>query len=370
MTGFRHSALLRTALAAWAAASAYAQDWTLAGLDLRGEHKSLMEEPLLGARFGAWMAAHGHNYSAEEVEYRKAIWVTSHHLVVAHNSQPSPPPYTLALNQFAALTPEEFSRQYLMQAPQASCSATRRPPAGALRSDDAQGPSGWSASAEDVAALPKAVDWRTKGVLSPVKSQGSCGSCWTFSTTGAVEAHLAIYRNEKLLLSEQQLVDCAQAFDNHGCQGGLPSHAFEYIRTVGIETEEEYPYKAVQARQCYYDKDSKTLAKVQGSVNITEGDEDSLSAAIATKGPVSIAFKVQADFRLYGDGVYVGFHCPNGPSDVNHAVLAVGFNETAEVPYYIVKNSWGDKWGEKGFFRIKKGVNMCGLAVCASYPLV
>jgi cathepsin H len=90
---------------------------------------------------------------------------------------------------------------------------------------------------------------------------------------------------------------------------------------------------------------------------------------------VSIAFRVNPDFRLFGNGVYVGFHCPNGPSDVNHAVLAVGYDETSDadgstLPFFIVKNSWGDKWGDKGFFRIKKGVNMCGLAVCASYPLV
>lgn len=169
-------------------------------------------------------------------------------------------------------------------------------------------------------------------------------------------------------LAEQQLVDCAGDYDNHGCNGGLPSHAFEYIAHAGgISTEASYPYYA-EDRTCTVDSSTFALGVTGGSVNITEGDEGSLKTSLYEHGPVSIAFEVVGDFRDYSSGVYTSTECKNSTSDVNHAVLAVGYGTLDGVDYWLVKNSWGADWGDEGFFRIERGVNMCGVAVCNSFP--
>lgn len=169
-------------------------------------------------------------------------------------------------------------------------------------------------------------------------------------------------------LSEQQLVDCAQAYDNHGCNGGLPSHAFEYIAAAGgISSEEAYPYFATD-RNCTVNPDTFATKVVGGSVNITAGDEDELASAVYGHGPVSIAFQVVTDFRDYSSGVYSSDNCKNGSADVNHAVLAVGYGVENDVPYWLIKNSWGTTFGMEGFFKMKRGVNMCGVAQCNAFP--
>lgn len=216
--------------------------------------------------------------------------------------------------------------------------------------------------------LPPFWDWRKLHGVSPVKDQGHCGSCWTFSTVGCLEAHTLIKYGSTDYYAEQQLVDCAQDFDNHGCNGGLPSHAFEYIQHAGgISTEKSYPYYA-EDRECTVDPKTFALKVSGGSVNITEGDEEELKAALFGHGPVSIAFQVVDGFRDYSTGVYTSDTCKNGTMDVNHAVLAVGYGTENGVDYWIVKNSWGAKWGDQGFFKIQRGVNMCGVAMCNAFP--
>jgi cathepsin H len=213
-----------------------------------------------------------------------------------------------------------------------------------------------------------AVDWRRNGVVTPVKNQGSCGSCWTFSSTGCLESMTAIKTGKLLSLSEQQLVDCARNFDN-GCNGGLPSHAFNYVLyNGGIQSEGDYPYTGRDGK-CKFDK-TKVVATVKDEVNITEGAEDELLDAVTSKGPISIAFQVASDFRFYSTGVYDSTVCKSGPMDVNHAVLTVGYNSTSTKPYWIIKNSWGATWGINGYFWMVRNKNMCGIATCASYPVV
>ena len=204
-----------------------------------------------------------------------------------------------------------------------------------------------------------------------VKDQGSCGSCWTFSTTGAVEAHHFLATGENVSLAPQQLVDCAGAFDNAGCNGGLPSHAFEYLHYFGGQMlEADYPYTAKDGK-CVADA-AKAAATVSSQVNITFEDEDMLVDAVGRFGPVSVAFQVASDFQHYSGGVYTSTVCGSGPEDVNHAVLAVGYDHDAEsgLDYWIVKNSWGTEWGvENGYFFMERGRNMCGVADCASFPI-
>lgn len=269
--------------------------------------------------------------------------------IIKHNQENHS--WKMGVNKFVDMSIQDFRYINLMHAPQ-NCSAT----VGNYLFKNAD--------------IPKKVDWREKGAVSPVKNQGHCGSCWTFSTTGTLESHWKIQKGYILDLSKQQLVDCAGDFDNHGCSGGLPSHAFEYIKQVkGIEGEKTYSYTAADG-QCKFNKKNVIAYVSGGAVNITSGNENHLDEAIATVGPVAITFQVVEDFRFYKSGVYTSKNCKNGPMDVNHAVVAVGYGVENQVPYYIVKNSWGTQWGDEGFFKIKRGVNMCGVAVCNSYPAI
>jgi len=270
--------------------------------------------------------------------------------IISHNRDPMNT-WKRTITKFTGLTMKELEGSAIMESQ--NCSATN------------------GISARNFPVYPVYFDWRGSGVVTPVKDQGNCGSCWTFSTTGAVESNWAIYTGmSPPLLSEQQLVDCAGDFNNHGCNGGLPSQAFQYIQFAGgIETEADYPYLAID-QNCSFDSSKEAAHVYDGSVNITSGDETALLESLFTVGPVSVAFEVVGDFMDYYGGVYVGKTCQSLAQTVNHAVLAVGFgtDSTSGLDYWLVKNSWGTTWGEEGYFRIQRGVNMCGIAVCASYP--
>ena len=185
-----------------------------------------------------------------------------------------------------------------------------------------------------------------------------------------MESHYKIATGNEVLLSEQELIDCPDPdeYDTHGCKGGLPSYAFRFIHDKpGLETENDYPYQAKDAK-CRYDA-SKPRVTTSGAFIITEGDEEQLKNELYHNGPVSVAFRVQSDFMKYKSGVYHSDDCPNGQHDVNHAVLAVGYGTQDGMDYWLVKNSWSESWGNEGYFKIQRGVNMCGIAECNSYPL-
>lgn len=282
---------------------------------------------------------------------RKEIFAKNLNSIIEHNSQESVT-FKKGINPYTDMTDEEFKNHFNIKPVGADqhCSATQND------------------GLKELGDIPDSWDWRSKGGVSPVKNQGHCGSCWTFSTVGTLEAHSLINYGSFDSLAEQQLVDCAGDFDNHGCNGGLPSHAFEYIYYAGgISTEEAYPYYA-EDRNCTVDPSTFALSVEKGSFNVTEGDEDELRLAVYSQGPVSIAFEVVDGFRDYTSGVYTSDVCKNSPSDVNHAVVAVGYGTEDGVDYWIVKNSWGADWGDNGFFKIERGVNMCGVAECNSFP--
>jgi cathepsin H len=220
-------------------------------------------------------------------------------------------------------------------------------------------------------AIPENYEWNSYKVVTPVKNQGSCGSCWSFSTVGTLESHWNILgKGKDVTFSEQQLVDCAGDFDNHGCSGGLPSHAFEYIRYAGgIESDVTYPYTAKNG-QCVFRKSIAVGHVRYGSFNITQGDEIELAERLYSVGPIAVSFQVIAGFKNYLTGVYKADNCGKTTQDVNHAVVATGYGVEGGVKFWNIKNSWAATWGAAGYFKMERGTNMCAIAQCNSYPLV
>ena len=207
---------------------------------------------------------------------------------------------------------------------------------------------------------PEEVDWREKGAVTPVKNQGSCGSCWAFSATGSLEGGNFLATGKLISLSEQQLVDCDPK--SHGCGGGLMTNAFQYVKAHGLCTEEDYPYHA-KDEDCK-DTQCESAIKITGYEETPEFDGAALKQAVA-KAPVSVA--VEADsavFQMYKSGVVDSTACG---TSLNHGVLAVGYTDE----YWIVKNSWGANWGDNGYIKIKydaTGAGICGINQMNSYP--
>lgn len=209
------------------------------------------------------------------------------------------------------------------------------------------------------ATAPATKDWVADGAVTPIKNQGQCGSCWSFSTTGSIEGQNFLKHNKLSSFSEQELVDCSKG-DNQGCEGGQMDAAFTWIETNGLCYESAYPYTGTDDT-C---KESSCTAevKVTSFVDIAEGNTDDLKTAVGTVGPVSVAVNANTFWQLYSGGIFD--HMCN-KNKLDHGVLAVGYGTN----YWKVKNSWGESWGEEGYIRLTEG-NTCGIAQDASYPVV
>ncbi|KII60291.1 Pro-cathepsin H [Thelohanellus kitauei] len=211
------------------------------------------------------------------------------------------------------------------------------------------------------------MDWRTFGVVSQVKNQGSCGSCYAFSAIGAIESQYAIKTGRMTLLSEQDVVDCSLAYNNSACGGGQIDNVFKFSMEKGLVNQTHYPY--VGEDEICRRKGPVNDFKIKYYVDIPAGDEHQMIRVLSFVGPVSIAIDADfKDFMFYESGIIRSKSCD--PENVNHAVLAVGYSLAGKKPYFIVKNSFGVDWGESGFFRISLGENMCGIASTPSYPVV
>jgi len=307
-----------------------------------------VSETQLQTLFTNWQLQHGKTYSSNEFQLRYNIWKDNFKFVQEFNSRGLS--FTVAMNKFADLTVTEFSAMYKGLKQVAHNIAT-------------------NADNIDTSALPASVDWRTKGVVTGIKNQGQCGSCWSFSTTGSLEGAHAIHTGQLVGLSEQNLVDCSQAQGNDGCNGGLMDDAFEYIiQNNGIDTEASYPYTAEDGT-CQYNS-ANCGSTLQSYSDVTpSGSEASLQTASANIGPVSVAIDAShSSFQMYSGGVYYEPDCSS--TQLDHGVLAVGYGVSGSSDYWIVKNSWGTDWGMNGYIWMSRGRNNnCGIATMASYPI-
>jgi cathepsin L len=212
------------------------------------------------------------------------------------------------------------------------------------------------------------VDWRKQGAVTAVKNQGQCGSCWSFSATGSMEAAHFFATKDLVSLSEQNLVDCSVAEGNQGCQGGWMDSAFKYVITNhGIDTEASYRYTATGPNACKYSA-ANIGATIASFTDIPRGNEAALQAAVAQR-PVSVAIDAgHSSFQLYKSGVYYEPACSS--TNLDHGVLAIGYGTDGSSDYWIVKNSWGTSWGMEGYINMSRNRNNnCGIATVASFPV-
>ena len=226
---------------------------------------------------------------------------------------------------------------------------------------------------------PASVDWRTKGAVTPVKDQGQCGSCWSFSTTGALEGIYAIKNSNLVSFSEQQLVDCdyiRAGGTSLGCNGGDMGSAMDWIgKNNGLCTEQAYPY---------FSGTTKTNGACQKSCSIVSGSDVSKTVSVGVNSdsammtalaqqPVSVAIEAdQSSFQLYKSGVFSG----SCGTNLDHGVLLVGYGTMTGGDYYILKNSWSNTWGDQGYMYLGKGSQynggkgQCGVLMQGVYPVL
>jgi cathepsin O len=212
-----------------------------------------------------------------------------------------------------------------------------------------------------VDGFPLRVDWRDRNVITEVCNQKTCGACWAFSTAATIEAMYAIKTGILHKLSVQELIDCARN-GNMGCEGGDTCFLLQWLvdKKIKIELDNEYPL-AWKTQTC---KLKESVHGIQISPNFTceylVGSEDVILMLLAHHGPVAVAVNA-VNWQNYLGGV-IQFHCDGGPEHINHAVQIVGYDRSAPVPHYIVRNSWGVEFGHNGYLYIAIGSNLCGLA--------
>ncbi len=297
---------------------------------------------------------HGKVYRDELEElHRYTVWQSKRAFVNEHNRHAGEFGYTLAMNKFSDMSSDEMTVRYkgLVMEEQVHSNATK-----------------YFQPSRHFKPLAL-VDWRDKGAVTPVKDQKQCGSCWAFSSTGAIEGQHFLKTKQLVSLSEQNLIDCSGSWGNHGCNGGNPFKAFNYTRdNRGIDTEESYPYEAVEGK-CRFSVKS-IGATVTGYVRIPYSDESALLEAVTTVGPIAVAIDASdTTFQQYSGGVYYNSWCSTW--NLDHAVLIVGYGTYGGKDYWLVKNSWGEDWGMDGYIRMARNKNNnCGIATSAVYPTV
>lgn len=274
-----------------------------------------------------------------EYDLRKTIFDTRVASFVKHNSENHG--YKMNVNKFADMSQEEINRFKGYNKAQ-----------GRERVSSAEAP---FYPAGDIA---DSLDWRTKGAITPVKDQEACGSCWAFGSAETLESVTFIKTGKLPVLAPQQFVDCApnpkHCGGTGGCEGSIPELAYGWLKTTnGMATEEEYPYTG-QDGTC---KKTKTpAATVTGFVNVPSNNYTAVMSALQGR-PLAITVAAEP-WQFYDSGVYNGCSKFGASTDLDHVVQLVGYGtSTLGKDYWLVRNSWGAEWGEKGYIRIKRNTN-------------
>jgi cathepsin L len=296
-----------------------------------------ISEEVYQSEFTEFVAEFDKSYSVAEFFKRYAIFKNNYAAIVEHNNGNFT--WTNGVNQFTDLTAEEFEAIYLT-----GLAPTDYTPV---------------LSMQEYVSMAGEKDWRKDGAVTPVKNQAQCGSCWAFSTTGAIEGWDFLKTKSLKSLSEQQLVDCSGSTGNQGCNGGWPKWALTYLEKNGGSCDQaSYPYTGRDGT-C-----KKTCTPVSKPATHKElNNEAQLNDAIEAS-PISIAITASSAFQSYKTGIFTG----SCPGQVNHAVLLTGYG-TQGSDYWWIKNSWGASWGDAGYIKFPRGQNKCQMGYASVYVL-
>ncbi|XP_059608175.1 procathepsin L-like [Phlebotomus argentipes] len=310
--------------------------------------------PLAGAEIASWeefKTAFNRTYRRSFRERRsRDAFLANAALVAEHNGafEHNRTSFRLALNALADLNRQEYLVRFVH-----------------LQADKAESTDDGDAivAAFGAAEAPQSVDWRELGFRPPADNQKSCGACYAFSIVHSIEGQIFKRTSKMIALSEQQIVDCSFDMGNQGCAGGSLKNTLRYLVACGgLMRQQDYPYTAKEGR-CRFLEPLAVLNVSRWAV--LPKSEAALALAVATVGPVAVSINAAPrSFQLYGDGVYDDAKCSS--STVNHAMLLVGYTPA----YWILRNWWGERWGEGGYMRLKRHQNLCGVANYAAYALV
>jgi cathepsin F len=291
------------------------------------------------ALWDQWKSEHNKQYSLEEEMLRFENFKLTIDRIVARNAKSSSAIF--GLNKFSDLSVEEFKSTLL----------------GFVRSE----------KSHDVGVLPggpieapQTFDWRTTNMVTPVKNQEQCGSCWAFSTVENVESMYCIKNNLDCTsfapLSVQEIVDCDTT--DAGCNGGEPYNAYQFIiQEGGLEDDSDYPYTA-QDGTCNFQASLVKVTISSWQYATQNSDEPTMQTNLVNWGPLSICVDAEP-WQDYTGGIMMASDCG---SDIDHCVQLVGYDMTQSTPFWIVRNSWGTDWGENGYIRLQYGQDTCACA--------
>ncbi|KAH7672366.1 Actinidain protein [Dioscorea alata] len=304
--------------------------------------------------FEGWLVKHNKTYKENSFEKAKRYDIFKDNLRYIDEHNRGNHTFTLFLNVFADLTVEEYRDTYLGSLP-----PLRKETVGSESdsyNDDFD---------EFGSEIPNSTDWRASGAVTPVKHQGACYCCWAFAAAATVESINQIVTGQLISLSVQQIVDCY----SKSCDRGYVDEALRYItRNGGIDSEIDYPYNATY-EHCDKKKEGKKVVTIDTYQHVSENNEPRLKMAVA-KQPVAVGIHAyERAFQLYGHGIFTS----NCGTRIDHAVTIIGYGNEDKLDYWIIKNCWGDFWGEAGYMRLERNVESkmgkCGIAQYAYIPL-
>ncbi|XP_038688831.1 zingipain-2-like [Tripterygium wilfordii] len=324
--------------------------------ETRGLFAALKDDSSIAEKFEQWMAKHGRSYNSITERVNRFYIFKDNYEYIENFNKAKNKTFKLGINAFSDLTNDEFLAMYAgsnlnIPAISSPLNTTSR-----------------YQNRRSLADVPSSINWVEKGAVTPIKNQGSCGSCWTFSVIAATEGIVQIKTGELLTLSEQQILDCN--FEYYGCHGGSIIAAYDYIvRNKGIANGTTYPYEGKKLT-CNTALASEITAQISNFEILHANDEGALLEAVAQQ-PVSVVIDTRGrTFQHYHSGVYTA-PCGTLP---NHAITAVGYGTSEDgIKYWLLKNSWATTWGEDGYMRIKRddsnSYGHCGIAMHSIYPV-
>ena len=298
--------------------------------------------PVMAKKFMDHLETHDITYgTVEEFDFRYTLFIETEEMINLHNAKDST--FKLGHNKFSTMTEEE-KQKLLPEMTETTIVPTMS------KEHFANG----------------GVDWRTKGVVGPVRNQGQCGSAALFGVVDALTSANAIKTGMITDLSMEQIIDCDTDFQ--GCNGGTVDSVWKYVAKYGLESASDYPFTAGKGT-CHYDK-SKIAVKMKSLAKVHPDQSATLEAAI-TKEPTLVGFDMTTIAMQYAGGILDTDKCG---TQINHTMLAVGFGTSGNgQDFYILKNSWGTSWGEQGYMRVAakaSGPGVCGVQVYETFPVI